>query len=195
MRRVRILRRLRRLRRRLRRRTNGTSENENRVTQENRSCNIVTNGRFKKWVRRWKEGLTRVAVSSIPNAGKGLWANQQFLPGDRIARASGKILSEMERATSDSSGILQIKEGTYMDTEGPKCWEGKYINDGPHSGRRANVKIEDKIRTCRMTNRKWVYVIAIEKINLGDELLLDYGEQYGWDDDDGGNDVLASARL
>ena len=125
-----------RMRERKRRRESAMHPHDEDVTIKR---NKVTIRRFKQWVRTWKKDSTGISKSLIPNAGLGLRARRDFLPGDRVARASGTILDEMDRAFSDSESILQISPGVYMDMSGKDEWEGKYVNDGPHSGRMANV--------------------------------------------------------
>jgi hypothetical protein len=162
---------------------------------EARPRNKVTNRRHKKWVRTWKKGMTRVAPSKLPNAGLGLWTNRNFLPGDRVARVSGDVLDEFERAFLASDGVLQISEGLYLDTSGADEWEGKFVNDGPHSGEPTNVKVENEVRHCEITNKKWAYLVAIAEIKEGDEILLDYGEQDVWNEEGGDGRERRSVRL
>ena len=41
----------------------------------------------------------------------------------------------------------------------------------------------------------WLYLVAIVKIKEGDEVLLDYGEQHVWSDEEGDERERRSVRL
>ena len=36
--------------------------------------------------------------------------------------------------------------------------------------------------TCVTTGKKWVHVMATEIIRSGEEILIDYGDEYCWED-------------
>ena len=73
--------------------------------------------------------------------------------------------------------VLDAAETLYDDNH------GKFINDGPVSGRRANVRYGASRRTstCPVTGRRWISVIATHDIKKGQEILADYGPAYIWE--------------
>ena len=72
---------------------------------------------YKAVIQKWRPGLTTVRESRIENAGKGLFALVDMLPGDRIARYSGEEMDADRRKMSDSKYIVKIHENLYLDGE------------------------------------------------------------------------------
>ena len=140
--------------------------------------------RFKAWIRKWRPGLTVVKTSSIEGAGKGLFAAIDLLPGDRCARYSGVEMDRCARDVSESKYVVKIHNELYLDGKGTDNFEGRFINDGPHSGRSVNARISAarECNTCLATGKKWIHVIVVEVIKAGEEILIDYGDEYRWDD-------------
>lgn len=141
-------------------------------------------GRWKRipTIREWRPGLTEVRQSTIPEVGKGLFALVDMEPGDRIARFSGDPMTESQVMESQSSYVLQVSDALYLNAENKEHWEGRYIKDGPQSGRKANSRVISSggVQICEETGNMWVYVIAICSIKSGLEILMWYGGKYGW---------------
>ena len=54
------------------------------------------------------------------------------------------------------------------------------INDGVSAGKKANVRFAAGYRTnkCSITGHEWIRIFAIRDIKAGEELYLDYGDEY-----------------
>ena len=64
-----------------------------------------------------------------------------LLPGDMIVKFSGTLLDHTEKISSTSRYIQKIGELVYMDVKDKKNFDGRYINDDPHSDKEANTRI------------------------------------------------------
>ena len=136
-----------------------------------------------KHLSRARPVKLRVATSTIPDAGQGLFCEEHVRPGETVARYSGKILTKQQADASSSRYILKISNDVYLDAGSPDTWEGRWINDGPHSGREANCVFAAAFNTNVVPGSKdrWIKVFATKHIQPGEELLMDYGISY-WDD-------------
>ena len=54
------------------------------------------------------------------------------------ASVSDKVLTRAEAEASSSKFILKVSSNVFLDAGSPDTWEGRWINDGPHSGREPN---------------------------------------------------------
>lgn len=134
-----------------------------------------------------------VAPSTIPNAGLGLFATVAIPARVNIAWYRGEVLDRaamLERYPGDMLApyVLQLSSNRFIDAREPSIENvARFMNDGPHSGRRAN---------CRFTRSGAVQ--SIRAVKPGDELLVSYGRSY-WraaaqSRPDSGCPVLANAR-
>ena len=125
-----------------------------------------------------------VAKSTIPGAGDGLFCMEHVEAGDVVARYSGQPLTQGQAEARDSAYILKVSSKLYLDASEPDNWEGRYINDGPRSGREPNCIFAAAYNTNAMpmpgSDRRWIKVFALRAIRPGEELLMAYGDGY-WD--------------
>ena len=120
-----------------------------------------------------------VKKSSIPNAGLGLFATRVILPGQRITKYSGRIISQSEAKASSSSYLLHVNSRACLDAEGPGHMVGRFTNEGVVSGKENNARFGSSqlYYWCTKSNRPWVPVIATKKILPGEEVFASYGNQ------------------
>lgn len=120
--------------------------------------------------------------SKLPKAGKGLFSNQKFTRGDIVCEYEGEILpwSEcLERAEQGYEGyVFFITRNYCIDAYFTPEAIGRYANDARGisrvEGLRNNAQYEIKTRK----GEKKVYIVATRTINPGDEVLVDYGDDY-----------------
>ena len=127
---------------------------------------------------------TTIKPSTIPWAGRGLFAARAITKGERVARYGGEPLTCEEAAKRKSRYKLQIHADLILDARSEQYdnLRGKFINDGKINGRKPNVRFSATRRPaiCPITGQLWISVVAIANIPKGAELLADYGPLYGW---------------
>lgn len=127
----------------------------------------------------------------LPEGNKGLFAFDRkcsstpiFQKGQRILRYEGELLTEDEMSERydyyDENGelvegnaeyALEYESGKYVDAEIVKSY-GAYIND-PNG----YTKHPDSLTpNSRFGKNRWI--IAVRDIYDGDEILIDYGDNY-----------------
>ncbi len=117
------------------------------------------------------EEIFHVKRSKIPNSGKGLFLKSGAQPlkkGAKLLEYTGK---RVDQETAAKSGYgLMLKKGLYIDAKADPG-QAKYIN-APPEGQKANVRISlNKDRTE-------AYVVALKKVDPGEELYMGYGSSY-----------------
>ena len=66
--------------------------------------------------RRASMKLTEVRASTIAGGGKGLFLLEDAVPGDLIARYSGKVLTAEKTVTKiDKQYIVQVNKNVFVD--------------------------------------------------------------------------------
>ena len=127
---------------------------------------------------------TTIRPSTIPWAGRGLFAARAITKGERVARYGGEPLTCDEAARRHSRYKLQIHANLVLDAKSEQYdnLRGKFINDGKINGRKPNVRFSAtrKPAICPDTGQLWISVVAIANIPKGAELFADYGPLYGW---------------
>jgi hypothetical protein len=126
----------------------------------------------------------RVRDSTVPNAGKGVFAMRDFAQNEKVCKYTGDLLYglRVEAATGDdpdndddfegSTYILQLSRNTLVDAARRNTNVGRFINDTKGTRRRPNVKwVVDQ-------RRKTVEMRATRPIKKGDELFVSYGSGY-----------------
>lgn len=125
-----------------------------------------------------------VQQSTIKGAGLGLFAAVDFEPFEMVTKYGGKIISANEVASSLSQYIIEDDHGIHWDAEhetNPNCM-ARFINDiyGPqrncHGKKQPNCAI-----FSHDLKKKPCYVKSIKKIKKGEELFVDYGDDF-WRD-------------
>ena len=114
-----------------------------------------------------------VRCSSIPNIGKGLFAKTKIYPEDTIGNYLGTVLTD-EQFYKDRKYYL----GSYNVWVCKDCWiwgEGKksnYVRYINHSSKRPNAELVTSVRWKKARIR------AIDMINPGEEIFMNYGDDY-----------------
>lgn len=119
------------------------------------------------------EGDFAVMPSSIPGIGLGLFAGKRLRKGDVIGHYTGVRLTEEEANNEPyvhSRYLVWICKDWYLDAQGSAGNYTKYIN---HSAT-PNAEL------ATSTRWKVALIRAITRIEPGDEIFFDYGDEY-WD--------------
>jgi hypothetical protein len=116
-----------------------------------------------------------VKDSTIPNAGKGLFAVKTFRKHDKITEYTGIVLTKSQidalygKLDQDLSPYaVQISDDLYMDSSCARSIAA-FANDSKSHN-------NAKLSTNRLTNK--VFLRAIKNINPHDEIFTSYGENY-----------------
>ncbi len=99
------------------------------------------------------------------SAGLGLFAGQDIPKGACIIEYVGRTISPEEEYTSNSKYLFEVTAKMTIDGK-PKWNKAGYIN---HSCR---PNAEPKV------SKRRVYIMAKRRIQEGEEILYDYGEEY-----------------
>ena len=124
--------------------------------------------------KKWNADAFEVRLSTIPNAGNGLFALVHISLEDTIGYYTGKILDnndfhDANRPSSDY--ILYLCNNHIILGEGPLANYTRYIN---HSSKNPNAFL--------ITSTRWktARLEAIKSILPGEEIFYNYGDDY-WD--------------
>jgi hypothetical protein len=129
------------------------------------------------WVHRAQLDGTRIKASSVPGAGKGLWAaTRDFGPGDIIARYTGDLVPTVAGGRADGFGgshyVLELSDAVSIDAARTNTADGRMVNDARGSGQRPNCRFSVNQRAKTATLR------AVRRIAKGAEILVSYGRQF-----------------
>lgn len=110
--------------------------------------------------------------SSIPKAGKGLFAKITILPGDTIGPYTGKVLTDSQANSPpyvNSLYLVWVCQDCWILGEGPGASYTRFIN---HDDVRPNAEL--------ITSSRWkkARIAAMRIIRPGEEIFFDYGESY-----------------
>lgn len=129
------------------------------------------------WTHANKEFGVKIATSSIPNAGKGIFATKDLPKNHMIQYARQKDFMTHAQMDARYPGDTLAPYGM-CDVHSDKCWDGLPYRSG--LGRWANdprgTKKKDNL-TFVVQDHK-AYVKTTKKVKKGDELLIKYGRQY-----------------
>ncbi len=120
---------------------------------------------------KWTEDAFCVRPSTIPGAGKGLFAQIPIKVGDTIGYYTGEILSADELNAGRSAGsdyLLFITDTHIIDGVGPRANYTRYIN---HS-------TEPNAFLITSTRWKSARFEAVRDIAPGDEIFFNYGDLF-----------------
>jgi len=114
-----------------------------------------------------------VHKSSIPKAGKGLFAERDFKKGEQICKYGGEILTVDQydkRYKDDSMGAygIQLDEKRVIDAAKTTAGVARYACDYHGSGKKPNAEY--------ISDDDEVWIVATKKIKAGDEIFTDYGD-------------------
>ena len=141
-------------------------------------CRQLTRNGAYCWTHLAKAEHLRVKVSSIPGAGKGVFATTHISPGEIIGLYTGDMVrGDFSRRDDPNTGgvyYLQLNSRLCIDAARTDTHVSRFINDPRGSGLRPNCRFVHDGRTST------VRVKATRHIQPGQELLLSYGRTY-WD--------------
>lgn len=122
-----------------------------------------------------------VKESTIPGAGKGLFAKCDFKKGDLIVEYLGEIITEKEldrRAENDEYGYaFYISKRKCIDAFHLPNALARYANDAKGTTKIRGLRNNSEFHTIK--RRGWI--VAKNNIKAGREILVDYGADY-WKD-------------
>ncbi|MEO5948208.1 MAG: SET domain-containing protein [Chitinophagaceae bacterium] len=124
------------------------------------------------------EKKVEIKLSSLPNAGKGLFATDFIPKKTRIVEYKGKITSWKEVDDNDGNNgyIYYVKRHHVIDASNHPSALARYANDAKGlqrvKGIRNNAEyVEEGLK---------VFIEAKRDIPAGEEILVEYGKEY-WD--------------
>jgi hypothetical protein len=115
----------------------------------------------------------RIKTSTIPLAGRGLFAERDFAAGEHIADYTGDLL-RLRRDSDGGQYALALNSREAIDAARTNTAPGRSANDPRGSGQRPNS--EFVINTLRRTGR----LRATRAIQRGAEIFVSYGNSYHW---------------
>ena len=134
------------------------------------------------WIHRAQLDGTQIKKSTIPNAGKGLFAKKDFGKGDAIVRYTGDMVKtengEKPEGFKNSHYVLELSEMRAIDAARTNAADGRLINSPkgfPQA--RANCRFAADHRRGIVTIR------AQRKIKKGEELFINYGRNFSFTDE------------
>lgn len=114
----------------------------------------------------------RVAKSTIRGAGKGLFAAEDIRKGTRIGQYCGKRTRTYPRNADYAFAIDNgRKTEHYIDARKSRCLL-KYVNGARTRKQHRRVNLE------AYQYKKNIYYRSTRNIKKGEELILDYGDDY-----------------
>ncbi|HET8581059.1 MAG TPA: SET domain-containing protein [Candidatus Paceibacterota bacterium] len=117
---------------------------------------------------RGGEPAARLVVKrSRPGMGLGLFATDYFKKGEMIIEYTGKIIPTRKADTLGTKYLFEIDEDWTIDGS-PKSNIARYVNHGCNPA--TNVEAE--------VDGRHIFYYAARAIEPGEELLVDYGEEY-----------------
>jgi hypothetical protein len=127
------------------------------------------------WVHLKKiDGLV-VKTSTIAGAGKGLFADKRFRPGETVATYSAR---RVEATSSGGAYTLDIGPNRHLNSDSKQNFVGRYVNDPRGTTKRANARFSHSANVQQKKGRATQPVKATKVIRKGDEVLVSYGAGY-----------------
>ena len=123
----------------------------------------------------------KIAPSQIQGAGLGLYLLEDAKANEWIARYSGAPLTKAELdQKSYSQYVMQVHKNLFLDAVEPTHFEGRFINDARNSKFKKNARFAAgyTTNTCSTTGHVWVRIYATRRIKAGEEIFIDYGEDF-----------------
>jgi hypothetical protein len=139
--------------------------------------------------------------SSIPAAGKGLFANKDLEVGDVVAVLSSGRCRQLKDHQNKAMHV-EIADGIYQRYHDPQfivdkvresvdvdddtsamwmCWGGCLCNEARTLEERNAVIVAIKVRKgSRQLSKQMTVLIVCKEMKIGDEVLTDYGQGAGW---------------
>lgn len=132
-----------------------------------------TTGRYC-WIHTRKRYMLRVKPSTIPNAGKGLFAaTADFTAGQNIVPYTGDVLTRAQLharyPNNDGQYVLQAAGDRFIDARSTQSSVGRYANTCRGTNKPCNA---------RFTNGRDPSIRATRYIPDGSEILVPYGSAF-----------------
>lgn len=115
-----------------------------------------------------------IKKSTIPKAGKGLFAARDFKKGESIAEYAGERLTTQQydkRYDKEGYGSygMAVNRNLVIDARKTNSGIARFVCDYTGSGQKPNVQYEE--------HKKKIEVVTLRKIKAGEELFADYGKE------------------
>lgn len=116
-----------------------------------------------------------VKISGIKGAGFGLFTTDFVRPGESVSAviAYGEELSRSEAMDRDYGLLIQLNDYRFIDVSIGNSWV-KFVNDWRGSGRDGPNVVIERFDSF-VDGRVMFLLIAVDTIECGGEILLDYG--------------------
>jgi SET domain-containing protein len=122
------------------------------------------------------KGWLEVKKSTLPRAGRGLFARRTFRRGQRITEYKGRLCRWKDVAATDAANpyLMRVNRLWAIDARPALNTRGRYANDAagtPGKNSRHNNAVYVTVgRRC--------YIEATKTILPGDEILVSYGKAF-----------------
>jgi hypothetical protein len=119
-----------------------------------------------------------VAPSSIPGAGRGVFARKDLPPHSVLCEYKGEWLTKSEYLgrypKEDGQYVFDLK-GRYLDASDPKTGSvARFVNcPGPEDSPNAAAVFDSK--------SKRLFIVSTRSIGAGEEVTYEYGDSYDWE--------------
>jgi hypothetical protein len=125
-----------------------------------------------------------VALSQLPDAGNGLFAKQFICKNDIICTYGGRLINEVDAKFENPTYIVDFEMGHGFKLLGDNLMGdmGIYVN-GLHPLKaipeRKNARFNLNKSKKTLPNMRGMFkLVATRDIQIGDEIILDYGPAY-----------------
>jgi SET domain-containing protein len=126
--------------------------------------------------------MLHLKKSLLPGAGKGLFSSVKLTRGDIVCEYEGEIVTWAECERRAELGY----EGYAFFMTKHRCVDafftpdalGRYANDAKGIGRVEGLKNNAQYEVKTRGGIKKVFIVATRTIHPGDEILVDYGDDY-----------------
>ena len=118
-----------------------------------------------------------VKASTLSGAGKGLFTNTFIPKGTRIIEYKGTVTTwDVVKSDPTNAYIYFVKPNHVIDARDHPKSLARYINDA-----KGLVRAKERTNNAKfITDGLRVFVEAIRDIEAGEEIFVEYGQQY-WD--------------
>ena len=117
-----------------------------------------------------------IKPSNIKESGKGLYTFVAIKKGDKIAKYTGKMMSDEEFEANPSPFGLEVKKNTLIDARSTQSGLTRYANSCRKGD---NCKGNNsKFSISHRTNPPTVWLKATKNIKAGEEIYVPYGKAY-----------------
>jgi hypothetical protein len=140
-------------------------------TKAGMQCKALTRHGEYCWIHLAQLRGVRIKSSTVPRAGKALFAARNHKKGDEVARYTGDtVLTGGDHGGSHY--VLELSERISIDAARTDTAEGRMINDSRGSGKTNNVRF-----SCNQA-AKTAILRATRNIKMGEELFVAYGRAF-----------------